>query len=60
MIAQEHISAGRAQTRGQFISFRIVAAVTAATAAFASATLSLPVCFDYFCVYTHHITVFPH
>jgi len=42
MIAQEHISAGRAQTRGQFVGFTVVAAVTTATAAFASTTLSLP------------------
>jgi uncharacterized protein (DUF983 family) len=42
MIAQEHISAGRAQTRGQFVGFTVIAAVTAATAAFASTTLSLP------------------
>ncbi len=43
MIAQEHISAGRTQMRGQFIGFTLAAAVTAAAAAFASATLSLPV-----------------
>ena len=30
MIAAEHISAGRAQTRGQFVAFTVVAAVTAA------------------------------
>jgi hypothetical protein len=42
MIAQERISAGRTQTRGQFIGFTVVAAVTAATAALASVTLSLP------------------
>jgi hypothetical protein len=39
MIAQERISAGRTQTRGQFIGFTVVAA---ATAALASVTLSLP------------------
>jgi hypothetical protein len=42
MIAQERISAGRTPTRGQFIGFTVVAAVTAATAALASVTLSLP------------------
>jgi hypothetical protein len=33
MIAQEHISAGRTQTRGQFVGFTVVSAVTAAAAA---------------------------
>ena len=42
MIAQEGISAGRAEARGQFVAFTVVAAVTAATAVFASTTLSLP------------------
>ena len=42
MIGQEQVTAGRTQTRGQFIGFTVAAAVTAATAAFASATLSLP------------------
>ncbi len=34
MIGQEQVSAGRTQTRGQFIGFTVAAAVTAATAAF--------------------------
>jgi hypothetical protein len=38
----KNTSAGRTQTRAQFIGFTVVAAVTAATAALASVTLSLP------------------
>jgi hypothetical protein len=42
MIALEYISAGALRRAASSLGFTVVAAVMAATAAFASATLSLP------------------